>query len=385
MREGRNRFIVLIMLCMSVYGCGSRDDGNTDLNSLSSDTPVLSVKENTNSEDSSALSFPRNMVLYMLDDPVFEMGQELFPADFFDVERIEKEKAFDPELLSYLSFAEALNEEDLFCEGDHPIAIMAGDQVLTTNMIIKDTTPPLISIDGDKEYERGDTILYRSGVRVTDNSKETPELTIDSSEVQSNVPGVYPVFYQATDSAGNTGYAEGKIIIKEDHTPTEKEVDQIADDILKQLIETDMSEQEKAWAIYNWCLENIHVTARAQKDSILYGAYDGLYYKEGDCFTSFAAGMWLLERSGFRTIPLSHQMGESTHYWSLVELEEGWYHFDCSHLREGYHCFMQTDEQVKRFAERNPYFPDEFDFDQDNIPERGEKELYVDPLFQEEQ
>ena len=49
----------------------------------------------------------------------------------------------------------------------------------------------------------GDPISYRQGVTVTDNSGETPRLTIDSSQVDLSTPGAYSVSYTAVDSSGN--------------------------------------------------------------------------------------------------------------------------------------------------------------------------------------
>ncbi len=364
---------ILLLGCADIYE-GNEDTGNGAESAIINNESNIEVEGGI--EDLSTSIFPRDIAVYMLEDVICEMGDTISPVDFFDVERIDKEKPFDKEILDNLSFYTPITEEELYSEGEHSVSIVAGDHILTTSVIIQDTTPPTITVEGNKKYERGDTILYRQGVSVSDNSKVTPELEINVSDVETNLPGVYTIYYQATDNAGNVGYAEGLITITDTHVPTAQEVNSLADSILKSVITSDMSNFEKAHAIFDWCQENIRVTARARKDSVLVGAYDGLRFNEGDCFTSFATGKWLLERCGIATIDLSHDMGEAIHYWSLVNVGDGWYHFDCSHMRGGYRCFMQTDEQVKQFAAGSREHADEFNFDQTDIPERSNIIVY---------
>ena len=187
----RNKIVLLMLSSVFLFGCGSGESAEQpDAESYpgNADTEAGEANDAGGYRERSQNDVPRNIALYMLDDIVCEVGEEIKPADFFDTERIKKEKPFDLQLLSDLSFIVFPTEEELCEEGDYPVTIAAGEYELTSNVIIKDTIAPVITVEAEKEYERGETILYRSGVKVTDNSKLIPELEIDSSEVESNMP-----------------------------------------------------------------------------------------------------------------------------------------------------------------------------------------------------
>lgn len=362
---------------------GCKDDAQV---TIQEDVHTTEAEETDDTDTTEAvveeIFVPRNIGIYMYGELSKEMGDEVLPEEFFDKEKIKQDQAFELNNLSYFSFLQFPTEEELHNTGEYPVVIAAGDKQLSTKLIIQDTTAPVINVPEEKIFERGENILYRSGVTVTDNSNEEIELNIDSSRVDANVPGVYEVVYTATDSAGNTGTVTGLITIEDSHTPTKEEVDVLADEILAEIITNNMTNTEKARAIFDWCQENIRVTGHSRKDSELYGAYDGFYYREGDCYTSYASSSWLLEKCGVEVIALKKPLGDATHYWSLINTGKGWYHFDCSHQKEDYHCFMQTDAQVKKYAEEYRENPEEFDIEDEEIPLRATEIIYVDPLFQ---
>ena len=66
-----------------------------------------------------------------------------------------------------------------------------------------DTIPPIISGD-DIEIFVGETVDYPSLVTVTDNYDKVPQVNWDASHVKTNTAGMYPIYYTATDMAGNT-------------------------------------------------------------------------------------------------------------------------------------------------------------------------------------
>ena len=373
-----------IIAAMMLISCGNiQDDGNETEISKKEDqeeiTQTIEVEDSI--DDMGQLVFPRNMAAYLYDPLTVEMGYEVKPGDFFDISKVEKDNAFDTELLSYLKFGKYPSDEEQYKPGEYRVTIIAGDNEFSSRINIQDTTPPSITVPDEKIYERGDTILYRAGVEINDNSKSVPQLEIDDSEVETNVAGTYVVRYSATDPSGNTGYAEGKIVITDQHVPDQKEVDDLADEVLRDIITTDMTEIEKARAVFEWCQDNIRVTGYARKDNEVYGAYDGLYYREGDCYTSYATSTWLLGKLGIETIALSRNLDDATHYWCIVNVGDGWYHFDCSHLKGGFQCFMQTDAQVDEYAQKYLKEPEEFHFEQENIPERETRIVYSDPIL----
>ena len=64
--------------------------------------------------------------------------------------------------------------------------------------------------------------------------------------------------------------------------------------------------------------------------------------------------------------------GATSHYWSLVNIGEGWYHFDCGPKRAGHYidtCLV-PDSVVERYSieEVEGYY----NFDHSLYPERGQ-------------
>lgn len=81
------------------------------------------------------------------------------------------------------------------------------------NIIVTDTTAPVINFNGDLRIKASDISTYNllSGVTATDNSGETPTLKVESS--LSSVPGKTSITYVATDSYGNTARKVRTVIV----------------------------------------------------------------------------------------------------------------------------------------------------------------------------
>ena len=109
-----------------------------------------------------------------------------------------------------------------------------------------------------------------------------------------------------------------------------------------------MTQGQKAYAIYRYVYYSYRFTERvaSNKQDWKYEAWRGLTTRKGDCFTYSAAAKVLLEKIGAKTMMVS-QWG---HYWLLVDLGTGWYHFDALNRgpRGRYELFMLTMDQVTR-------------------------------------
>ena len=175
--------------------------------------------------------------------------------------------------------------------GDIPINIVAEDSsgnctsVNTTLHLVEeyDIVPPVIEGQLDKIVYTGQAVSFKQGIIVTDNVDTDIEVQVDSSHVNLDVPGEYPIEYTATDSMGNMDLKEGTItVIKAEYTPDE--VDALADEVLAQIIKPDMSDYDKAHAIYVWVKGNMGYSESEDKGDWLKGAYDGLKNRHGDCY-----------------------------------------------------------------------------------------------------
>ena len=143
---------------------------------------------------------------------------------------------------------------------------------------------------------------------------------------------------------------------------SQEKVDALADEVLAQIITENMGGYDKLLAIYNWIQNNVYFIEHSDKDSWLKAAYEGFTEHKGDCYVFACTAKALLTRAGIpnrdiNKIPTTYQ-----HFWNLVDIGEGWYHFDScprddfpflcyiddatlmeiSRYRDGYHTYDRT-------------------------------------------
>lgn len=257
--------------------------------------------------------------------------------------------------------------------------------ILTSSLELKhDDVPPVIKGAYNMTVYMGDTILYRKGVEVTDNQDENVKLTIDSSQVDRNKEGTYNVTYTAEDKSGNV--AETTIFIKvmEKVAVTEEMVNELADRILSQIFTEGMGNREKAYAIYLWTRKSIAYTGHTDPSNIWVGAYQGLRYRAGDCFTYCATAHVLYQRAGFQVMKIDRNAGYLRHYWNYVNYGEGWYHCDSSlHQSDGFEPFMLTTGQMVEYTTNVMNRPDYYLYDTAAYPPCGNGEGETAPEGEE--
>ncbi|MCL1975615.1 MAG: hypothetical protein FWG61_05590 [Firmicutes bacterium] len=245
-------------------------------------------------------------------------------------------------------------EPNYLLEGEQTVGILLKDTYNNTTEIVSaltlsfDTEPPIISGLLDKTVFDGTAIAYRADITVTDNRDEEVLLKIDSSAVDQNTAGKYPVIYSATDSSGNTTVAEGSITVL---NVSQKQVYEMANILLKEIINTYMSPYEKAYAIYMWVRNHIFYINTSPKEDSNIAAYSGLKDRRGDCFVYACVAQLLLTTAGIDNT-LVHRIPSARvcHYWNLVNTGEGWYHFDSTPHQNGGDCFMLTEDQAQALA-----------------------------------
>ena len=250
-----------------------------------------------------------------------------------------------------------------------------------------DTVPPVISGVSDKTIRVGDSIFYKEGVAVTDNVDADIEVEVDNSNVDLNTPGRYSVIYYATDSAGNVATSKAVITVLEKQTRSESEIsasharlNEECRNILENTLRlTDgMSEMEKLIRIFDYVrYESEYKDDRdGDKNDWVKAALN--WIEEGhivDCYGYFAIAKALLENAGFETVDVQKSdTSHSRHYWSLVRISSGWYHYDTSPRNGNGNFFcMVTDEQLENYAK---------DFAKMN-PDRGRSHIWDKSLYPE--
>ncbi len=217
-----------------------------------------------------------------------------------------------------------------------------------------DIEPPVIEGQLNKTVYVGDGVSFKNGISVTDNVDTDIELQVDSSQVDLNTPGEYNIVYTAVDSMGNMDLAEGVVTVIE-QTYTEDEVYALADEVLADIITEDMSDYDKAHAIYVWVQGNIGYSESDDSGDWLKGAYDGLKNRHGDCYNYFAVSKALLTRAGIKNgdieiIPTATRH----HYWNVIDCGEGWRHFDTTpRTDKSFKGFYITDEELMEYSNQH--------------------------------
>lgn len=115
----------------------------------------------------------------------------------------------------------SLSEDQDFTEaGTYTVTVTAEDPSGNRTskeaalIVEADTQPPVISGISDIVLTQGSSADLSSGVTATDDHDEAPSLSVDSSQVNFNVPGTYTVTYTATDKFGNTSTATRTVTVK---------------------------------------------------------------------------------------------------------------------------------------------------------------------------
>lgn len=244
-------------------------------------------------------------------------------------------------------------------------------------LVMQDEIAPEIHGAADWEVYVGDPIAYKANITVSDDQTQNPTLTVDNSKVDTGKAGKYPVTYTATDAAGNStsvtvyltlvdkpsGYVEPEVVYG------------MAQEVLNEITNENMSKVEVAAAIYNWVRTHIGWYDHSNKDSgWAAGAYDGFTKRMGDCFTYYSTAKALFDVAGIPNVDVTKvvtaQTSRSSHYWSLIDVGDGWYHVDITPRNNNFtdSFFLYTDEEMLAYSRKHKNC---FNFDLDAYPDRA--------------
>lgn len=244
-------------------------------------------------------------------------------------------------------------------EGEQEVTITATDAsgnsvTATTKLLIKkDTKAPVVTVT-DIDVKVGGTVSYKKAVSYYDDidSKDEMKLSIERNGVDLKTVGTYKVIYTVTDCSGNSTSVTGKINVLAESPKWEDEeaIHAKAKEILDKIIKEGMTEREKAKAIYTWVKSNIGYISHSEKGNYIRGAYEGLFKKEGDCFIYAATAKELLTLAEIPNIDIVKSTTNPSHYWNLVYIEDGWYHFDTTPRKDKSEFFLLTDAELEAYS-----------------------------------
>ncbi len=223
-----------------------------------------------------------------------------------------------------------------------------------------DKEPPVISGASDMVVYIGDSISYRKGVSVSDNDDGGVKLSVDASRVDLTKAGTYSVTYSAADRRGNTASIEVLVTVVEppenlitaSSVCTAEEFDALCKKIISEIITPNMTDRQKARAIYDRVHSIKYVSTSVADNDPVSAAYIALTTGRGDCQNYAAASKALLSAAGIPNYDMERSGGKTRHYWNLVFIEGGWYHFDACPTPKSYpmELFLLTDEEAEAYT-----------------------------------
>lgn len=213
----------------------------------------------------------------------------------------------------------------------------------------EDKEPPVIHGAADLTIYIGDTVSYRKNVTVTDNTTDGLSLDVDTSKVNMNAEGVYPVVYTARDASGNSATATVNLTVLARKYDID-EVNALGDYVLAKIIQPEMSDMDKLQAIYSYIMNHISYINDSEKGDWVQAAYEGLMNRKGDCYVYASTAKLLLTRAGITNMDIEKIPSDTLHYWNLVDIGDGWYHFDTTPRKDHPTIFMWDDKQMMEYS-----------------------------------
>lgn len=224
--------------------------------------------------------------------------------------------------------------------------VVAGKQTLTLEA---DTEKPVITAVNDIYVIIGNPVSYKKNISYTDNCMEGLECTVDNEGVNLNVAGTYPITYTVKDLAGNETSATVNVIVKP-MAYSEDEVNALADAVIARIITPSMTPMEKVQTIFNYVKSHVAYINHSDKEGWVRAAYEGLKEGKGDCYVFACTSKVLLTRAGITNMDIEKIPAKTRHYWNLVDVGDGWYHFDTTPRKDRPTIFMWTDAQMMEYS-----------------------------------
>jgi len=245
-----------------------------------------------------------------------------------------------------------------------------GTVVLVTGRVVPQGLP---TIHGTRNIEvmAGENIILRRGVSAYDAFGRPVDFSVDTSNLNLDIPGTYRVTYFAQDDYGNAAIAEISVFV------LDVDVNWIyerVDAILAQITNENMTQVQQARAVFNWVGTNISYAAAINRDTVYEGAFQALRNRQGNCFIFYSISEVMLTRLGIPNMRVSRVGGTANHVWSIINPDGlGWHHFDSTPIRGNpVNRFMFTGSQAVEFTaiiQRTLRTPNYYVYDSTLLPE----------------
>ena len=232
-----------------------------------------------------------------------------------------------------------------------------------------DSTPPALYGVVDRTCYVNESVLYLKEAYAQDDVDGRVDVIVDSQVILSQ-KGQYTVTYTAMDRSGNTASKSCTYTLVEP-TVTDEQVHEAAQAVLSKITTEDMVTVEKLRAVFDYLQKRMRFSLTSDKDDWRKEALRAFTTGTGDCFTYYSAARALLDELNVQYLSVTRKSDTSRHYWMIVNVGTGWYHFDTINYYKWNQCFMWTNEQCAvgsnywKYHEENfpPIATEPFDYD----------------------
>ena len=217
-----------------------------------------------------------------------------------------------------------------------------GGNVTSTNVKINafdsknSNNAPIITVTDQLTISVGQTIDFKNHIKIFDDKDgdiditDTQKVLIDSSTLNTYLPGKYRVLITATDSTGQSSSAALSITVEHANL-SDAEINTLFDQIISEIIKPGMTKEQKVYAVYNKIIKNDKMNFNGSSDKTndpVREAYYGFTNNYGDSYTVSCMTKCLLEKLGFEVMTVTRISSVSSFYWNLVDFGNGWFHVD---------------------------------------------------------
>ena len=179
-------------------------------------------------------------------------------------------------------------------------------------------------------------LTFKNHIKIFDDKDgdiditDTQKVLIDSSTLNTYLPGKYRVLITATDSTGQSSSAALSITVEHANL-SDAEINTLFDQIISEIIKPGMTKEQKVYAVYNKIIKNDKMNFNGSSDKTndpVREAYYGFTNNYGDSYTVSCMTKCLLEKLGFEVMTVTRISSVSSCYWNLVDFGNGWFHVD---------------------------------------------------------
>ncbi len=187
---------------------------------------------------------------------------------------------------------------------------------------------------------------FKSFVSAVDDRDGRVKVKADTSKINWRKSGTYKLYFTAKDKAGNIAKSWAKVQVIVPGT-----AESIADEVLRSITRTKWSDSRKAKAIYRYIRGSFGYVNSSAHTHWRTSATKGIRYHSGDCYTYYSVARLLLTRAGIPNVMIKrYPTTYGRHFWNLVYVRGGWYHFDTTpRTRRGNFC-LKTDAQLRHYS-----------------------------------